>query len=97
MIVSTKGRYALRILTALAGRDGCAPLRELAEAEDVPFKYAEAIASLLVKARAQRVHPRRSAARDGKFALRHRLHGAQGAGLPPRRDLPDAPRVAGAR
>ena len=50
MIVSTKGRYALRILTALAGRDGCAPLRELAEAEDVPFKYAEAIASLLVKA-----------------------------------------------
>ncbi len=50
MIVSTKGRYALRILTALAREDGCVPLRKLAAAEDVPFKYAEAIASLLVKA-----------------------------------------------
>ena len=50
MIISTKGRYALRILTALAKRNDCVPLRELAEAEEVPFKYAEAIVSNLVKA-----------------------------------------------
>ena len=50
MIVSTKGRYALRIMTALARRKESASLRELAAEEEVPFKYAEAIMSLLVKA-----------------------------------------------
>ncbi len=50
MIVSTKGRYALRIMTALARRKESASLRELAAEEEIPFKYAEAIMSLLVKA-----------------------------------------------
>ncbi len=50
MIVSTKGRYALRMMTALARRTKSASLRELAEEEQVPYKYAEAIMSTLVKA-----------------------------------------------
>ncbi len=50
MIISTKGRYALRILTELARRGDCVPLKELAGEQDVPFKYAEAIVSNLVKA-----------------------------------------------
>lgn len=50
MIVSTKGRYALRMMTSLARREKNASLREIAEEENVPFKYAEAIMSLLVKA-----------------------------------------------
>ncbi len=50
MIISTKGRYALRIMAALAAREKCASLRELAEEQEIPYKYAEAIVSLLVKA-----------------------------------------------
>ncbi len=52
MIVSTKGRYALRMLTGLARHgETNVPLRELAEEENIPYKYAEAIMSLLVKAK----------------------------------------------
>ncbi len=50
MIVSTRGRYALRLLTALARRDGSASLKGLAAEERVPFKYAESIMSSLVRA-----------------------------------------------
>ncbi len=50
MIVSTKGRYALRMMTDLATRQGSASLREIAQAQDIPFKYAESIMSLLVRA-----------------------------------------------
>ncbi len=50
MIISTRGRYALRIMTALARRGGSVPLRVLAEEESVPYKYAEAITATLVKA-----------------------------------------------
>lgn len=51
MIVSSKGRYALRIALALAqnGSD-YASLKRIAEQESIPHKYAEAIASALVKA-----------------------------------------------
>ncbi len=50
MIISTKGRYALRMMTALARRKESASLRELAAEENVPYKYAENIMGLLVKA-----------------------------------------------
>ncbi len=50
MIVSAKGRYALRILAALAERGGSAALKEIAETEGIPRKYAEAIMNTLVKA-----------------------------------------------
>ena len=49
MIVSTRGRYALRMMTGLAECDRTS-LRELAAAQNVPFKYAESIMSSLVKA-----------------------------------------------
>ncbi|MBR7186485.1 MAG: Rrf2 family transcriptional regulator [Clostridia bacterium] len=49
-MISTRGRYALRLMTALAKRTESAPLRELAEQENVPYKYAEAIMSSLVRA-----------------------------------------------
>ena len=49
MLVSTKGRYALRFLIDLAqqGDKGPVPLKEIAERQDVSKKYLERIASLL--------------------------------------------------
>ncbi len=50
MIVSTRGRYALRILTELAAREESASLRDVAQKQAIPFKYAESIMRSLVKA-----------------------------------------------
>ena len=52
MIVSTKGRYALRVMQCLAQRDGDAyiPLKEIAEAEEISQKYLESIMTILSKA-----------------------------------------------
>ena len=52
MIVSTKGRYALRVMLCLAQRDDDAyiPLKEIAEAEDISQKYLESIMTILSKA-----------------------------------------------
>lgn len=50
MIISTKGRYAIRIMTALAKSDGYSSLKEVAERENIPHKYAENIMTALVKA-----------------------------------------------
>ena len=52
MIVSTKGRYALRVMLCLAQRGGDAyiPLKEIAEAEEISQKYLESIMTLLSKA-----------------------------------------------
>ena len=52
MIVSTKGRYALRVMVrlALARADGYIPLKEIAEAEGISQKYLEAIMTTLSKA-----------------------------------------------
>ena len=50
MIISTKGRYALHIMTELAKEGGSVPLRVLAARQDLPYKYAESIVGLLVKA-----------------------------------------------
>ena len=52
MIVSAKGRYALRAMIALAARGGNAPvpLKELAEEEDIPRKFSEQIMTELAKA-----------------------------------------------
>ncbi len=49
MIISTRGRYALRIMTALGQRGKSSSLRELAAEQDVPYKYAESIVRSLVK------------------------------------------------
>ena len=51
MIVSTKGRYALRVMVGLALRqDGeYVPLKEIAESEGISQKYLESIMTLLSK------------------------------------------------
>ena len=52
MIVSTKGRYALRVMVSLAQRAGeeYIPLKEIAEQEGISQKYLEAIMTTLSKA-----------------------------------------------
>ena len=52
MIVSTKGRYALRVMVCLAQRSGgeYVPLKEIAESENMSQKYLESIMTTLSKA-----------------------------------------------
>ena len=51
MLISTKGRYALRILVDMAERqsDGYIPLKEIAERQEISEKYLESIVKELVK------------------------------------------------
>ncbi len=50
MIVSTKGRYAMRLMLALAQNGDYVPLKEVAKREEIPYKYAESLTTALVKA-----------------------------------------------
>ncbi|MBQ7345924.1 MAG: RrF2 family transcriptional regulator [Oscillospiraceae bacterium] len=52
MIVSTKGRYALRVMVylALAKDQGRIPLKQIAEEENISQKYLESIMTTLSKA-----------------------------------------------
>ncbi|MCR5616039.1 MAG: RrF2 family transcriptional regulator [Saccharofermentans sp.] len=52
MMVSTKGRYALRVIIDLAenGGDGYTPMKEVAERQGISLKYLERILPLLVSA-----------------------------------------------
>ena len=52
MIVSTKGRYALRVMVNFAqrGREEYIPLKEIAENEGISQKYLETIMTALSKA-----------------------------------------------
>ena len=52
MIVSTKGRYALRVMVHFARRGGeeYIPLKEIAESEGISQKYLESIMTSLSKA-----------------------------------------------
>ena len=52
MLISTKGRYALRVMIDLAEHqtDGYIPLKEVAGRQDISEKYLETIIKLLVKA-----------------------------------------------
>ncbi|WP_085830096.1 RrF2 family transcriptional regulator [Collinsella vaginalis] len=51
MLVSTKGRYALRVMIDLAEHQaaGRIPLKEIAQRQDVSEKYLENILSVLVR------------------------------------------------
>ena len=53
MMISTKGRYAVRVLTELARHDRSEriPLKEIAEGQGISLKYLESIMSLLAKNR----------------------------------------------
>ncbi len=52
MLVSTKGRYALRILIDMAEHqsENYVPLKEIAQRQDISEKYLESIVKALVKA-----------------------------------------------
>ena len=52
MIVSTKGRYTLRVMVCFAQRGGdeYIPLKEIAESEGISQKYLESIMTTLSKA-----------------------------------------------
>ena len=52
MIVSTKGRYALRVMVycALHGSEEYIPLKQIAESEGISQKYLESIMTALSKA-----------------------------------------------
>lgn len=58
MLVSTKGRYALKIMTDLAMRDQgkYTPLKEMAEKHNISQKYMEAIMTTLSKAKLVKAH-----------------------------------------
>ncbi|MDO4269029.1 MAG: RrF2 family transcriptional regulator [Eubacteriales bacterium] len=51
MIISTRGRYALRVMVELAQRtgDGYVPLKEIAEHQDISEKYLENVIKVLVQ------------------------------------------------
>jgi len=51
MLISTKGRYALRILTDMAEHQSehYIPLKEIAQRQDISEKYLESIVKTLVK------------------------------------------------
>ncbi|MGM9662537.1 MAG: RrF2 family transcriptional regulator [Oscillospiraceae bacterium] len=51
MLISSKGRYALRVMIDLVEhqRDGYTPLKEIAERQEISEKYLESIIKLLVK------------------------------------------------
>ena len=53
MLISTKGRYALRVMIDLAEHqsDGFIPLKVIAERQNISEKYLESIIKLLVKSR----------------------------------------------
>ena len=53
MMISTKGRYALRVMIDIAENqhDGYIPLKEIAARQEISEKYLEAIVKSLVKAR----------------------------------------------
>ena len=52
MLISTRGRYALRIMADLAERrpEGFVPKKDLARCQEISEKYLESISKLLVKA-----------------------------------------------
>ena len=51
MMISTRGRYALRVMIDLAEQktDGYVPLKEIAARQEISEKYLESILKLLVK------------------------------------------------
>lgn len=50
-MISTKGRYALRVMVDLAenGKGECVPLKEIAQRQEISKKYLEIIVKDLVK------------------------------------------------
>ena len=53
MMISSRGRYALRVMIDLAEHadEGCLPMKEVAQRQDISLKYLEKIMPLLVAAK----------------------------------------------
>ena len=51
MMISTKGRYALRVMIDLAEHqtEGYIPLKEIAQRQEISEKYLESILKILVQ------------------------------------------------
>lgn len=49
-LISTKGRYALRVMAYLASHEGWVSLGDISEEEDISRKYLEQVVALLAKA-----------------------------------------------
>ncbi len=51
IMISTRGRYALRVMVDLAqqGKEGYLPLKEIAERQDISEKYLESVLKGLVR------------------------------------------------
>ena len=60
MMISTKGRYALRVMIDLAesGPEEYVPLKEIADREEISRKYLENIMTVLSKAGLRRLELR---------------------------------------
>ena len=85
MIVSTKGRYALRVMLCLAqrGDDAYIPLKEIAEAEDISQKYLESIMTILSKAGfLDAVHGNRLNRKPGEYTVGSILRLTEGSLAP---------------
>ena len=64
MLISTKGRYALRVMIDLAEHqtDAFISLKDIAQRQEISDKYLESIIRMLVKARVLKVCGARAAA-----------------------------------
>ena len=95
MMISTKGRYALRVMIDIAEHqhDGYIPLKEIAARQEISEKYLEAIVKGLVKER----YPDRSARQVRRLppdqsarGVHRRQHPAPERGQPGPGGLPGA-------
>ena len=48
-MISTKGRYALRVMLDLAEHEGCSTLKDIAERQEISKKYLEIIVKTMVQ------------------------------------------------
>jgi len=65
MMISTKGRYALRVMLDLAAGEGFVSLKDIADEQEISMKYLEAIVSKLHKSGLVRSHR----GKDGGYQL----------------------------
>lgn len=70
-MISTKGRYALRVMLDLAehGNEGYIPLKDIAKRQNISDKYLESILKSLVKQKMLKVFEVKAAATSSPVLL----------------------------
>ena len=98
MLISTKGRYALRVMIDLAEHqtEGYIPLKTIAQRQGISEKYLESIIKLLVKAQLLSGVRRADPAADERISCPGSLSGTGRIGLFPCGGMPHAVSLAGA-